>query len=228
MRVTILLVVCVIPLLVAGCKSEEKQDPPPVVSAPLALDPTEDLELPAWWTNGAELLHLGEADSYALYEGVNRYRKPAQRGHWSQLSYAAIRLEPYEELDHETVRGSIQRVGRTLRLSLPGLDPMRGLDGPPPVMEDRLVGWWTAEFGTLRLNDNMRYVLTLDPEPPRPPAVVTKHAGAWQVEDDIVILRPDSAGVGSVLVRIRESDDVISLEAPDGPLARRAPLIEGG
>jgi len=227
MRVA-MLVVSVTPLLAAACASEKQQEPPPVVSVPLALDPTEDYELPAWWTNGEQLLHLGEANAYALFEGVNRYRRPAQRGHWSQQSYAAIRLEPYAELPREADRGSIRRVGRTLMLSLPGLEPMRGLDGPPPVMEDRLLGWWTAEFGTLRLRDDMRYVYTLAPGPPRPAAAVTKHAGAWRVEDDIVILRPDSAGVGLVLVRIRESGDVISLEAPDGRLARQAPRIEGG
>ncbi len=70
MRVTIL-VGSMITLLVAACESQEKQEPPPAVSTPLELDPTQDYELPAWWSNGEQLLHLGEADTYALYVSVN-------------------------------------------------------------------------------------------------------------------------------------------------------------
>ncbi|MHC4081860.1 MAG: hypothetical protein ACYTFF_01545 [Planctomycetota bacterium] len=227
MRVAIL-VVCVLPLVAAGCKSQEQQEPVPAGSTPLELDPTQDYELAAWWTNGKQLLHLGEAGVYALYQGVNRYRKPAERGHWSQQSYAAIRLEPYAELSQDATRGSIRRAGRRLMLDLPGMEPMLGLEDPPPVIEDRLLGRWTAEFGTLRLDDNLRYVYTLNPGRARPPAAVTKHGGRWRVEDDTIILRPDSAGVAPVLVRILETNGVISLEAPGGRLALQAPLIEGG
>jgi hypothetical protein len=223
-----ILIAGMITLLLAACASEEKQDPPPVVSTPLELDPTEDYELPAWWTNGAQLLHLGEADTFALYDSVNRYRKPAQRGRWSQLSYAAIRLEPYAQRSQDATRGSIRRVGRRLTLDLPGMEPMLGLEGPPPVIEDRLVGRWTAEFGTLRLDDSLRYVYTLNPDRARAPAAVTKHGGGWRVADDAVILRPDSAGVAPVMVRIRENNGVIRLESPDGQLALQAPLVEEG
>ena len=225
MRVTIL-VAAMFTLFVAACESQEKPEPPPVVETPLELDPTQDYELPAWWTNGEQLLHLGEADSYALYEGVNRYREPAQRGRWSQLSYAAIRLEPYAQLSQDATRGSIRRVGRRLTLDLPPMELMLGLEGPPPVIEDRLFGRWTAEFGTLRLDDELRYVYTLNPDRARAPAAVTKHGGGWHVADDAVVLRPDSAGVAPVMVRILESNGVIRLESPDGQLALQAPLVE--
>jgi hypothetical protein len=227
MRVA-LIVAWMTPLLAAGCASEAKPEPEPAVSTPLELDPTQDYEVAAWWTNGDQLLHLGEGNAYTLYESVNRYRKPAQRGRWSQQSYAAIRLEPYAERPRDAIRGSMRRVGRTLMLSLPGLELMRSIDGPPPVLEDRLLGRWSAEFGTLRLDGDLRYVYTLYPGRARPPAAVTKHGGTWRVEDDAVILRPDSAGVGPVLVRILETNGMILLEAPDGQLAHQAPLVEGG
>jgi hypothetical protein len=227
MRVTIL-VAGMITLFVAACESQEKQEPPPVAGIPLELDPTQDFELAAWWTNGEQLLHLGEADSYALYETINRYRKPAQRGRWSQLSYAAIRLEPYAQRSQDATRGSIRRVGRRLTLDLPAMEPMLGLEGPPLVIEDRLLGRWTAEFGTLRLDDDLRYVYTLNPDRARAPAAVTKHGGGWHVADDAVILRPDSAGVAPMMVRIHESNGVIRLESPDGQLALQAPLAEEG
>ena len=227
MRVTIL-VGTMFTLLVTACESQEKQVPPPAVSTPLELDPTQDYELSAWWTNGEQLLHLGEANNFALYESVNRYRKPAQRGRWSQLSYAAIRLEPYAQLPQDATRGSMRRVGRGLMLDLPGMEPMLGLEGPPPVIEDRLLGRWTAEFGTLHLDDDLRYVYTLHPGRARAPAAVTKHGGAWRVADDAVILRPDSAGVAPVMVRILETNGVIRLESPDGQLALQAPLVEEG
>ena len=105
---------------------------------------------------------------------------------------------------------------------------MLGLEGPPPVIEDRLLGRWTAEFGTLRLDDDLRYVYTLHPDRARAPAVVTKHGGVWRVADDAVILRPDSAGVAPVMVRILETNGVIRLETPDGQLALQAPLVEEG
>jgi hypothetical protein len=221
-------VVAMLTLFITACESQEKQEPPPVVGTPLELDPTQDYELPAWWTNGEQLLHLGEADTYALYDGVNRYRKPAQRGRWTQLSYAAIRLEPYAQRSQDATRGSIRRVGRRLTLDLPSMEPMLGLEGPPPVIEDRLLGRWTAAFGALRLDDDLRYVYTLNPDRARAPAAVTKHGGAWRVADDAIILRPDSAGVAPVMVRIFESNGVIRLESPDGQLALQAPLVEEG
>jgi hypothetical protein len=213
-------------LLVAACASEQKPEPVEAVSTPLELDPTQDYELPAWWTNGEQLLHLGEADTFALYEGVNRYHNPAQRGHWSQLSYAAIQLEPYDEREHDATRGSIRRVGRRLTLELPGLEPMLGLEGPPPVIEDRLLGRWTAEFGTLRLTDNLRYVYVVNLDRAQAAAAVTKHAGAWRVADDAVILRPDSAGVPPLMVRILDVDGVIRLESSEGQLVLEPPLVE--
>ena len=57
---------------------------------------------------------------------------------------------------------------------------------------------------------------------------MTKHGGAWRVADDAIILRPDSAGVAPVMVRIFESNGVIRLESPDGQLALQAPLVEEG
>ncbi|MHC4416885.1 MAG: hypothetical protein ACYS0G_16585 [Planctomycetota bacterium] len=227
MRVPII-VVCLIPLLATGCGSKKQQASEPVVSVPLELDPTEDYELPAWWTNDEQLLHLDEAGRYALYDGLNRYHEPAERGQWWKHSYAAIRLEPYAALSREATRGTISRIDQALRLSLPGLEPMMGLEGPPPVVEDRLVGLWTAEFGTLRLRVDGRYVYSAIPARTRPPATMAGHGGAWRVEDDTIVLRPDSPRMEPVLVRIRETDDAIFLESRDGQLTRQVPIVEGG
>ncbi|MHC4220695.1 MAG: hypothetical protein ACYSU7_19835, partial [Planctomycetota bacterium] len=183
---TAILVVCMIPLLLAGCGSKSKRQPDPVVASPLKLDPTKAYELPSWWTNGDQLLHLGDAGTYTLYEGINRYRPPAQRGQWWQRNYAAITLEPYAEPSRQTIRGSIRLVDQALVLELPGLELMMGFDSPPLVAEDRLLGPWTAEFGSLRLGADRRYFYSVNPAPTRSPAEVGSHGGAWHVEDEIV------------------------------------------
>jgi hypothetical protein len=219
---------CFVFVTVSGCASKKEAPPPPAVSTPLEFDPTHDYELPSWWTNGEYLLHLDADGGYALYEGVNRYQRPTQRGHWWQQSYAALWLEPYAERAPGRLRSSIRNVDDAYVLNVPDLDPMIGIEAPPPVLEDRLFGGWSGSFGTLLLNRNLRYVFSPGGARPDQPAAVAGHDGVWRVEDDAVILQPDSRGMPAVLVHVRIDDDTIVLETAEGPLARQTPFVEGG
>jgi len=107
--------------------------------------PTDDYELPQWWTNNEQLLHLHASGAYALYDGTNRYHRPIERGRWAQPGYAALWLEPYAELPREAARASISKSGPLFRLSYRSFAPMVGLEAPPAVLEDRLIGSWQSD-----------------------------------------------------------------------------------
>ena len=84
-------------VLLAGCASTSKTDLEKA-DTPLPLDPTDDIELAEWWTNGYHLLHLGGDGFYRLYAENNRYLEPLERGKWWQQSYATVWLETYDQL----------------------------------------------------------------------------------------------------------------------------------
>ena len=60
-----------------------------------------------------------------------------------------------------------------------------------------------------------------------PPAALATENGSWRVEDDALVLQPDSSGALPSLVRIHDDRDAFFLETPDGRLERSVPL-EGG
>lgn len=221
--------VWILPLVLAGCSSKQKPvEPEPfAISTPLELDPTDEYDLPSWWTNGEALLHLAADGTYAMYEGINRYHDPVQRGRWWQHSYAAVWLEPYAELSDRKIRTSIRRIDEAFVLEAPGLEPMMALEGPPPVLEDRLLGRWRADFGTLRLDPDLRYVYSTATAGAPQPASLAGHDGAWSIENDSIILRPNSPGLPTMRVRIEQQDDTIVLETADGRFTHDETITEG-
>jgi hypothetical protein len=205
---------------VPGCSSSRKQA---ALASPslLPLDPTQPQELAEWWSDGKHLLFLDPSGTYRLFEGTDRYHEPAERGRWWQQSYASLWLEPYERLGKRSSRVVIRKDGNGLALDVPAVGTLAPLGGPPAVIEDRLMGQWTGAPGELRLGQDLRYRLS-----PRAAsgtvAALGGQQGVWTVEDDTLLLQPDSAGLSPTLIRIRQQDETIILELPSGSLTRSA------
>ncbi len=181
-------------ILLHGCQSEENLLPEPVVHTPLAFDPLEEYEPGQWWTNGHHMLRLDEVGSYALYGGMNRYHPPLQHGRWSQITYAELRLEPYDVLPRPARRIQITRIEGKVVLIFDAEEPMYAIDHPPRVTEDELLGAWSCEQGMLVMSDDLRYVFS----PSRDAALsenLVGHYGTWKVSGMNVTLHPHSPAV---------------------------------
>ena len=213
----------VVLVLLIGCESQE---PTPeaefVISTPLSFDPTEKYELAAWWSNDEQLLHLDRTGFYRLYQGTNRYRGTAERGRWWQQSYAALWLEPYSEQPQEPTRVSIRKSDDGFTVELRDLEAMKALDEPPTVLEDRLIGTWRGEFGTLTLTGNSRYVYSPSAPPQATPAVVAGHQGDWRIEDKMLLLLPDSPAMEPIALSVSATGETAVLRSSAGPLRRVA------
>lgn len=226
------LTLCLAALAGAGCVSQTthqssaaQQEP---VARRLSLDPTDEYELAAWWTNGSELLHLDEDRTYQLYEGTNRYHEPAEHGAWWRQSYATLWLEPYDERPQEAARVAIRRAGGELRLDVRDLAPMSQLPDPPQVIEDRLIGGWQGDAGTLLLGADLRYRFERSPKADGLARLGTED-GAWHVEEHLLILEPNSAARPPTLLRIREDgDEPLHLQSSAGALYRMPSPIDHG
>ena len=121
-------------LLLLGCVTTEDLMPPVVIATPLDPDPTDQIELAEWWTNGRQMIQLEEAGTYAQFNSTNRYREPAEHGKWWQQSYAVLWLEPYRERRPEVRRVGITKIDG--KLALPGAD-RRYTFSPPAPLPDR-------------------------------------------------------------------------------------------
>jgi hypothetical protein len=210
----------VVPVILSACESTEDLMPPPVVHTPLALDPMEEQELGEWWTNGKEMLRLDETGFYALFGEMNRYHRPIQRGKWWQQSYAVLWLEPYEALRTEWIRVPISKINQRLALTIPKYAPMYAMERPPAVMEDRLLGQWTSEKGTLFLSGNLRYILTPARAEIDDPAIIAGHRGMWRLADDRLLLTPDPPNMGPFEFRVERTDDELRLRGATATFSR--------
>jgi hypothetical protein len=204
--------------LLAGCKSpEEKYPPPPLVTPALNLDPTQQVELASWWTNGEQLLHLQESHAYVLREGSNRYSKPIERGRWDQLSYAVVRMQPYGQRQSEAQRVSITRFDDgQLALILPKRKPMRPLDGPPPVPEDRLIGEWVGKAGSLTLDSKLQYTFAPVSDSAGDPVRLAGHQGTWSLSGEVITLVPKTPGTKAMKLTMKSAGDDVTLTSADG------------
>ena len=216
-------------IVAVGCESKSKQEEQDLlaVSTPLPLDPTDVPELTEWWTNGTQLLQLSESGVYRLYPGINRYHMPMERGQWTRRNYAALWIEPYAELPRQPARVSIRRVGDELQLDVRNLQPMSSLTVPPEVLEDRLIGNWTGDVGSLRLSADLRYSFSRQGPRRSGPASLGREEGSWQVQDDFLILQPDSRGLRPTFVRVHEADDEMFLETENGRLVPAPSPFQG-
>jgi hypothetical protein len=209
--------------LITSCQSERQKREAELaeIPTPLAHDPTDEFEIARWWTNGTHMLRLDDNAYYALYRGTNRYAIPLERGHWGKTSYAVLMLEPYDTLNAERIRVAISRVDGELALTIPKLEPMKVIDRPPTVIEDRLLGAWEGEIGVLRLNSDGTYTLTPHAAAEDQPVVIAGHEGTWSVIGSDVTLTPRTPGMNSIRMPFTVNGDAASLTGPEGPLVRR-------
>ena len=211
-------------LVTAGCAAQPAEESAVFVSVPLEFDPTERYELAAWWSNGNQLLNLDATGYYALYGDANRFRSPQERGRWWKHSYAALWLEPYDELEREQTRVSIRKVEGELELHVRSLAPLKPLtQGPPEVVEDRLIGFWSGDQGTLQLRSDLRYVFQPQPQPAGPPAPASigRHQGSWRVRGETLRLWPDSPSMTPIELALEQADESLVLAAGDGNFRQR-------
>lgn len=183
------------------------------------FDPTEAPALAEWWSNERQLLNLRPNGAYRLYEGLNRYRPPSEQGRWWRQTYATMWVQPYDVLTHQSTRVAIQKHDGEFQIAFRELAPMSPLDGPPPVVEDQLMGCWFGAGGSLTLDHGMRYRFVAPPAADvQSPAALAGQQGRWTVERDYLILSPDSAAVNQIVVRIEDEDGRLFLESDAGPM----------
>jgi hypothetical protein len=197
-------------LVTVGCETQEETDEAALVRVTkLHLDPVDQYELHAWWSNGTQMLHLREDFSYEVYERPNRYDPPMQRGRWTQHSYAALYVEPYDRLKHERTRITIDRENDHLVLMWPKLDTFEPIDHPPLVREDQLLGSWSSDLGTLVIGSDRSYTFHASQPSAGNGAILVGHTGQWYLEDDRLVLTPAPQSMRPWLMRI--ADDNASL-----------------
>jgi hypothetical protein len=232
MRTHVLLPLVIVAL--AGCKnSYEKQlEREQVIIQPaLDHDPTDDIRLAQWWSNDAQLLRLDDNAGYALYDGTNRFARPAERGRWSRTSYAVLWLEPYNTLTVDRRRVSITKADGRLALTVPGKAPMYALsDGPPATLEDRMIGEWSGPMGTLHLTGELRFSLSPqvdDAGSLAHPQLRAFPRGAWQIANDQLVLRSDIPGIDPLTMSLTVEDSKVQINAPGGTMTKVEPVAAG-
>ncbi len=216
----IALVTLAVVMLLSGCASGDRKQREAAAAVPLSFDPTDKYQTPSWWTNGQELLHLDADGGYRLYPGTNRYARPEETGRWWQQSYAALWLEPYAQYGSPRTRCSIRKIDEDFVLEVRALEPMLGISLPPPRVEDRLIGSWSGPMGVLKLDGDLRYILSPRLGPSAPAAVASQD-GRWLVEAETIVLRPDSPSIDPRYLSIAEEDGTLVLETEDGRLTRQ-------
>jgi hypothetical protein len=214
--------------LLAGCASTSKTQHKAATDTPLPLDPTDDLELSEWWSNGYHLLHLGDDGFYRLYTDNNRYHQSVERGKWWQQSYATVWLETYDQLPVRPTRAVLRRQREAVVMSVRDYAVLVPLARPPVVIEDELFGRWMGGAGTLELDTDLRYSFMPREARSSGPATLASQEGRWSVEEDLIILHPNSSGMRPTLVRINLDDQMLSLDLAEGRLVRSPTVFKGG
>lgn len=192
-RSTCLLILSLIVTTTFGCSNSET-DRPLLIAGPLDLDPSHEIDVVGWWSNGAQLLYLGENNAYRLFESLNRHQPAAERGQWRRQSYATLWLSPYRLSGTSETRISLTRAADgVIELHLGNLTAMRAVTSPPVVAEDHLIGEWRNEAATLRLMSDGRY--SFSPVPSSTSAATAGHSGIWRVTNDRLVLVPDAPSI---------------------------------
>ncbi len=215
------LVTLIVVMMLSGCASGDRRAREAKAAVPLAFDPTEKYQTPQWWTNGQELLYLDSDGGSELYPGTNRYSRPTETGRWWQQSYAALWLEPYAQYASPRTRCSIRKIDQDYVLVVRSLEPMLGIGVPPAVVEDRLIGSWSGPIGVLKLDGDLRYVLSPRAGTSSAPAAVASQDGRWLVEAKTIVLRPDSPSIEPRYLSIAEEEGALVLETEDGRMTRQ-------
>jgi hypothetical protein len=204
-----------------GCTSKKERHAEMMVQTPLALDPTDDIVISRWWSNGHELLLLETDGAYTILEGPGRTSAELERGRWSQQNYATLWLEPYSAQTSDRTRVQIARRGNGLALLVPRYADFMPVSSPPVTMEDRVVGRWLGSIGELRLMANHRYELVPADRPGAaaapgalPPVI---QRGTWNVAGDELLLLQEKSTAPPMNLKIVVDDKHVVLNAPGAP-----------
>ena len=176
------------PLLPLASAQSDAPVPPPIPA--LDIDPTEEIDVRGWWSNGRELLLIQADGAYKLWKGTNRFLAPDDIGRWDRQTYRTLWLETYRGQKHSRDRAHLRREDGTLLLTVRDLQPMQPLTRPPHTREDTFVGSWSGPPGTLVLRDDGTYSFSVAKSDPkdRQPARLGSHSGTWLVRDDTLVL----------------------------------------
>lgn len=208
----------------AGCATGDpnaRYDIVAPVTPAMELDPTNVVELPQWFSNGAQTLEFDATGHYRMYEGTNRHAKPIERGRWVRINYASVSIEPYATGKAGTpVRASLFMDGDKLGMRLPKLPPMMALDGAPLAIEDELFGKWTGNDASLSLGSGMRFIYVHDTKATGP-ATLAPISGTWSVTDEGVQLTPDTSAMDPAVLVIKRDGETVMLEGFNTKLTRQ-------
>lgn len=212
----------------AGCSrgpDDGRADMPTVVMPVFEIDPIDMPELPEWFTNGEVTIHFEPSGQYRMYRGINRHAGAVEHGRWVRVNYVSVSLQPYAVgRAAQRTRATLFRADdetQTLMLRMPGrVEPLRGLAGPPKVIEDDLFGTWHAEGATLELRRDMRFVYKQADEADGP-AIRSGVAGAWHAAGEQLTLQPDAAAVSPIEFTVKTRDEAMVLEGEDRSFRRR-------
>jgi hypothetical protein len=219
-------------LSLGACETQPQADQPPEPPTPLEIDPTERIELAQWWSNGAQLLRLDQAGSYSLYPDNNRYHEPLEVGRWRRGNYVTVWLDPYVTTGRPrpSSRGELRRVDGRLTLDIPASGPRGSIDQlielqrPPTVVEDRMIGEWSGEGGTLLLAADGRYRYSAPFGAGENLGRVAGHDGHWTIESGQVIFQPDYGGA-IVAELTMQNEAPLRLRMPSGELRPSAAIV---
>ena len=183
--------------------------------APLDFDPAKPERIDGWWTNGTELMRLDTNGAYRLLVSQDRFKYPVEVGAWRRTNYVYFDLEPYRAKPGTRHRVNLEKSGTVTELSRDGMKPFRWLPTPPRVMSDEMLGAWVSPTEQLLVLENGRYEWRRT----APASGITEHSGAWNSEQHVLVLAPDSPAIDNQRLRlVREPGGAFALETANGRL----------
>lgn len=215
--------------VIPGCAmSPDEQEKARVsqVTTPLPVDPSDNIVIGPWWSNGRQLLNLRADGGYSIYDNNNRYARPMDRGRWGRQNFATLWLMPYTTRESQRIRAQVVREDSRFGLSVPEFKTMFPLESPPSVMEDQLVGQWQGTQGTLTLHGNLTYVFApADGATAAGGTPVVGHNGKWRLAGDRITLSPTTPSVPQQSLSVKPADASASGAADEN--AAIEPTMEG-
>ncbi len=205
------LVMVVGSLGVAPAQNEKR-----IREVPLDFDPAHPEPIVGWWSNGRELLRLDTNGAYRMWASSDRFKRPVEVGAWRRQNYVFFDLEPYRAKPGTRIRVNMQKDQGVTELVREGMADFRWLPVPPHVLADDMLGAWVAPTEQLLVFENGRYEWRRTvPQS----TGITQHEGAWDTDNDVLELGPDSPAVSTQRLRlVRDANGAFALEGERGRL----------
>jgi len=219
-RAAVSVALAMVALVGPSAAAQSEAPPPPPIPA-LDIDPTEQIDVKGWWSNGRELLLIQPDGGYRFWKGTNRFLAPDDVGRWDRQTYRTLWLETYRGQKHSRDRAHLRREDGLLLLTLRDLQPMKPMVRPPHTREDTIVGIWSGPPGSLHLREDGTYSLEVQraDAKDRQPVRLGSHSGTWLIRDNSVVLsqgahaQPVMAGL---VVPEQDPPQPPTLPAPEG------------